>query len=195
MTTTLQSEPGEAPLIADDLALDMLNTEAGIGDSQRDSWHDADAVLAWLGRCGIDAGTDAKSVSADFLCDATALRAIARDLITLRKQGERGDPAPLNRYLEALASTPVLEWKETQPQLARRGAGASPERALGILAESVAALLAEGEFSLVRQCEHPECVLWFYDRTKSHRRRWCSMALCGNRHKAAEFRKRTKLAA
>jgi predicted RNA-binding Zn ribbon-like protein len=30
----------------------------------------------------------------------------------------------------------------------------------------------------------------FYDRTKSHKRRWCSMALCGNRHKVAEFRKR-----
>ena len=43
---------------------------------------------------------------------------------------------------------------------------------------------------LIRECEHPDCVLWFYDRTKSHRRRWCSMALCGNRHKVAEFRKR-----
>jgi predicted RNA-binding Zn ribbon-like protein len=31
-------------------------------------------------------------------------------------------------------------------------------------------------------------VLWFFDRTKSHRRRWCSMAVCGNRHKAARFR-------
>jgi len=195
MTTTLQSELGEAPLIADHLALDMLNTEAGVGDSQHDFWHSAGAVLAWLARCGINAGVPGKSVGADFFRDATALRASARDLIALRKRGERGDPAPLNRYLEALASIPVLEWGEAQPQLVRRGGVASPERALGILAESVAALLAEGEFSLVRQCEHPECVLWFYDRTKSHRRRWCSMALCGNRHKAAEFRKRTRLAA
>jgi len=195
MTTTPQSEPGEAPLIADYLALDMLNTEAGIGDSQRDFWHSADAVLAWLARCGIDAGVHGKSVGTDFLREATALRAIARDLISLRRRGERGDPAPLNRYLEALASIPVLEWSEAQPQLVRRGGKASPGRALGILAESVATLLAEGEFSLVRQCEHTECVLWFYDRTKSHRRRWCSMALCGNRHKAAEFRKRTRLAA
>ena len=195
MTTTLKSALGEAPLIADHLALDLLNTEAGVGDSQHDFWHSADAVLAWLARCGIDAGVPGKSVGADFFLDATALRASARDLIALRKRGERGDPAPLNRYLEALASIPALEWREAQPQLVRRGGRASPERALGILAESVAALLAEGEFSLVRQCEHPECVLWFYDRTKSHRRRWCSMALCGNRHKAAEFRKRSRLAA
>ncbi|HEX8403835.1 MAG TPA: CGNR zinc finger domain-containing protein, partial [Duganella sp.] len=45
------------------------------------------------------------------------------------------------------------------------------------------------------QCEHPECILWFYDRTKSHKRRWCSMALCGNRYKAAQFRKRSQGAA
>ncbi|MNH42693.1 CGNR zinc finger [compost metagenome] len=64
------------------------------------------------------------------------------------------------------------------------------EQYLAPLAESAAELMAEGDFDLVRVCEHPDCVLWFYDRTKSHRRRWCSMALCGNRHKVAEFRKR-----
>jgi predicted RNA-binding Zn ribbon-like protein len=53
--------------------------------------------------------------------------------------------------------------------------------------------LVAGDFSLIRRCEHPECVLWFYDRTKAHKRRWCSMALCGNRHKVAQFRKRKAL--
>nr|WP_254214234.1 CGNR zinc finger domain-containing protein [Burkholderia multivorans] len=33
-------------------------------------------------------------------------------------------------------------------------------------------------------------MLWFLDRTKSHRRRWCSKALCGNRQKVAAFRRR-----
>lgn len=64
------------------------------------------------------------------------------------------------------------------------------EQFLAPIAEAAATLLVEGDFGLVRTCEHPECVLWFYDRTKGHRRRWCSMALCGNRHKVAEFRKR-----
>ncbi|MNR58262.1 CGNR zinc finger [compost metagenome] len=67
---------------------------------------------------------------------------------------------------------------------------ATAEQYLAPLAEMAAQLLVEGDFNLVRECEHPDCVLWFYDRTKSHRRRWCSMALCGNRHKVAEFRKR-----
>jgi predicted RNA-binding Zn ribbon-like protein len=53
-------------------------------------------------------------------------------------------------------------------------------------------LLATGDFSLVRRCENAACVLWFYDRTRSHHRRWCSMARCGNRHKVAAFRKRRR---
>jgi len=57
-------------------------------------------------------------------------------------------------------------------------------------AEAAAELLAEGDFELIRRCESESCVLWFYDRTKSHRRRWCSMASCGNRHKVAAFRSR-----
>jgi predicted RNA-binding Zn ribbon-like protein len=42
----------------------------------------------------------------------------------------------------------------------------------------------------VRRCEGVDCVLWFYDRTKAHRRRWCSMEGCGNRAKVARFRSR-----
>ena len=192
MAGTSHIELAAAPLVADHLALDMLNTEAGTGDARQDFWRSNDAVLDWLKRCGIDAGSPGAPVADDFLRDAKALRAAARDLITRRIQGERGDPALLNRYLAAMASTPVLVWDEAQPQLVRQGAAPSPARALGILAEAVATLLADDDVALVRQCEHPECVLWFYDRTKSHRRRWCSMALCGNRHKAAQFRARNR---
>ncbi|WP_248928520.1 CGNR zinc finger domain-containing protein [Paenibacillus hamazuiensis] len=39
----------------------------------------------------------------------------------------------------------------------------------------------------IRKCEHTGCILHFVDTSKSGKRRWCSMELCGNRHKAAEF--------
>ncbi|WP_117170263.1 CGNR zinc finger domain-containing protein [Paraliobacillus sediminis] len=39
----------------------------------------------------------------------------------------------------------------------------------------------------IRNCEHEECILYFVDTSKSGKRRWCSMELCGNRKKAAEF--------
>ena len=37
----------------------------------------------------------------------------------------------------------------------------------------------------IRRCDHPDCVLHFYDTSKRGDRRWCSMAGCGNRAKAA----------
>ncbi|MEP3244941.1 MAG: CGNR zinc finger domain-containing protein [Sneathiella sp.] len=61
------------------------------------------------------------------------------------------------------------------------------------IARSIANLLAEIDPALVRNCEGPVCPLWFYDTTKNHRRRWCSMELCGNRAKAAAFRSRKKM--
>lgn len=44
----------------------------------------------------------------------------------------------------------------------------------------------------IRKCEHQECSLYFVDKSKSGKRRWCSMELCGNRKKAAEFYARKK---
>ncbi len=186
----------EPLLVADHAALDLLNTEAGSGEQYVDFWRSEDDVLRWLARCGIDVGPASDRTAGDALLqDAKDLRRIARELVERRKRGERGNPEQINRYLAMMQSTPVLEWNEDGPRLERRRPAPSPQQALGQVAESVADLLATGQFEYVRQCEHPDCVLWFYDRTKSHRRRWCSMALCGNRHKAAEFRKRTRSAA
>lgn len=44
----------------------------------------------------------------------------------------------------------------------------------------------------IRNCEHQECQLYFVDTSKSGKRRWCSMEICGNRQKAAEFYARKK---
>jgi predicted RNA-binding Zn ribbon-like protein len=44
-------------------------------------------------------------------------------------------------------------------------------------------LFAEGDRRLVRECGSYACSLWFCDRTKAHRRRWCSMGACGARAK------------
>ncbi|MGG4107612.1 CGNR zinc finger domain-containing protein [Paenibacillus lautus] len=44
----------------------------------------------------------------------------------------------------------------------------------------------------VRKCEHESCILHFVDTSKGGKRRWCSMDLCGNRQKAADFYARKK---
>jgi predicted RNA-binding Zn ribbon-like protein len=63
--------------------------------------------------------------------------------------------------------------------------------ALAILAHQIALFLVEANLSYLRRCANTtSCVLYFYDTTKNHRRQWCSVASCGNRHKVAQFRKR-----
>jgi predicted RNA-binding Zn ribbon-like protein len=56
---------------------------------------------------------------------------------------------------------------------------------LGLLAEAATDLLIACDPSLVKKCQNPACVLFFYDTTKNHARHWCSMSLCGNRSKVA----------
>jgi len=60
------------------------------------------------------------------------------------------------------------------------------------IAESFVDLLCYGNLEYLRKCENPQCILYFYDTTKNHRRRWCSMAACGNRAKASKFYRRKK---
>ena len=63
--------------------------------------------------------------------------------------------------------------------------------ALNLIAHQISAFLAEANLSYVHRCANTvSCVLYFYDTTKNHRRQWCSVATCGNRHKVAQFRKR-----
>ena len=63
--------------------------------------------------------------------------------------------------------------------------------ALAILAREIAGFLADANLNYLHRCANTAtCTLYFYDTTKNHRRRWCSVAVCGNRHKVAAFRKR-----
>lgn len=192
-TATANHAPDEAPVLADHLALDLLNTEARDDGAAIDFWHSGDDVRRWLDRQGVVAPKGAKAADgAALLAQATALRTLARELVTRRKAGKTADPGPLNAFLATHVSAPQLVHDgDGKLVLVRVPRGDAIASMLGPVAEAVAQLLADGDFALVRQCEHPDCVLWFYDRTKAHKRRWCSMALCGNRHKAARFRQRS----
>jgi predicted RNA-binding Zn ribbon-like protein len=61
---------------------------------------------------------------------------------------------------------------------------------LAAIARSAAELIAEGPSARLRVCSNPSCGLLFYDNSRTRRRRWCSMSLCGNRHKVAAFSRR-----
>ena len=58
---------------------------------------------------------------------------------------------------------------------------------LAAVARSGAEIITEGSEARLRVCANPHCGLFFCDKSRTHRRRWCSMAVCGNRSKVAAF--------
>jgi predicted RNA-binding Zn ribbon-like protein len=182
----------EPAMLSDHPALEILNTVSQVDGKLVDSLESDRDVVRWLVRVGWRLEHDLVNLRPSSLLETTRiLRETIRTLIEKRKAGKRINPGVLNKFLaEARSQLELVATGNGKLDLKRRWERQTPEQILAPLAESAAELLATGDFSLVRRCDNDECVLWFYDRTKSHRRRWCSMATCGNRHKVAAFRKR-----
>jgi predicted RNA-binding Zn ribbon-like protein len=183
--------------IADHPALDFLNSVVGTGDDRTEFLTDDEQVLNWLKQAGLPVDQAKRALKGRrpglLRAAAVALREAGRVLLERRKSGKRGEPAPLNRLLARGGAYQQLSWKPgTQPRRVTHRRVEATEDLLVPVAEAIAELLATGDYQLVRKCENPNCTLWFYDRTKAHRRRWCSMAICGNRMKVAAFRERRR---
>jgi predicted RNA-binding Zn ribbon-like protein len=69
----------------------------------------------------------------------------------------------------------------------------APVDLVGAVAGAASDLLCHADFSLVRKCENPAGLRYFYDVGKNHARRWCSMSVCGNRMKVALYHRRAQL--
>lgn len=184
-----------APLfIADHPVLDLLNTVRQVDGAPQETLDGDAGAKRWLERAGM-LRADAGPPPAGLLKSTVALREAVRDLVLHRKAEAPADPSALNAYLAQASGFPQLVWPpHGTPRLDRVQRHRTAVQWLAPLAEAAAQLLVEGDFGLVRQCEHDDCTLWFYDRTKSHRRRWCSMSVCGNRHKVSAFRQRSAAA-
>jgi predicted RNA-binding Zn ribbon-like protein len=191
MTDVVTTPDLPAPLVlADHPALDLLNTRMMVEGQRRDLLNSNADAARWLEQIGFGLATEVVG-DGQLLARLRKLRDCIESLLAARRENRVADPAALNAFL--LRAVPQLVWEEAgTPVLDRFRQGDAGDQRLSRLAYAAAQLLAEGDFNLVRKCESAECSLMFYDRTKSHKRRWCSMALCGNRHKVAEFRKRSQ---
>jgi predicted RNA-binding Zn ribbon-like protein len=190
-------KPSRAMFVAGDLALDFLNTRMRVGGEIRDCLQTDEDVLAWFKQAGLSPGTLAAGARPLALLEsARTLREAIRSLVEARKAGRRGNPSALNEFLRHAESHPRLVWGRPRSLAIERVRRAgTPEALLAPVAEAAAALLATADFALIKPCEGETCVLWFLDETRSHHRRWCSPAICGNRHKVAAYRKRRRHAA
>lgn len=182
-------------------ALELLNSRATPppGPESIELIGDGPDYLRWLARTGLIDNDDLLVL--ENLFSAEQLDSAAEDARTLREKlrpillgwsGETPVPFPIEvideinvllaqdrRYtqLNSRADTLVLQERRHWER---------PTQLLVLSAHAWADLLAEADPTLIRQC--PGCSIIFYDRTKAHRRRWCSMALCGNRAKVRRHR-------
>lgn len=198
-----------AIFVADAPGLDFLNSVATPVDEEVDWIGDGEGLLTWLEQAGLvprAALAAIRTRSTPAQLDAVAGQArVLREWFRGFVQKRKGRPLvardvrelePLNQLLErderngevvaeVTNGVTTFEFREN-----RRWQ--SPESLLMPIAEVLAKLVCEEDFTHVKACEGPRCTLMFADHTRGHARRWCSMAICGNRAKVAAHRKRLK---
>ena len=62
--------------------------------------------------------------------------------------------------------------------------------ALGRLVATLYSAMQDEDWERLKLCSSGTCRWVFYDRSRNHSSRWCTMASCGNREKARRFRKK-----
>jgi predicted RNA-binding Zn ribbon-like protein len=101
----------------------------------------------------------------------------------------------VNEWIAAEPQRPALCLAAGVPVLSVPRAGRTPRGALALIAADAAELLGTGLRERLRICPGPGCQGRFLDDSPAGRRRWCSMAVCGNRSKAAAHRQAAQAAA
>jgi predicted RNA-binding Zn ribbon-like protein len=108
-------------------------------------------------------------------------------------------PAPSSALAEVNRALRAREIIELEPAadgitVGHRHVGDPVDDALARLTQPVVQAIATGHEDRIRICGNDECRWIFYDESPTGRRRWCDMATCGNRAKAARHRARRKAA-
>lgn len=177
-----------AMIIADHPALDFLNT-IGAPKGEEIEWLETGADLsAWLKDAGL-ADTADMTVPDRIAVQARALREQFRRYLT---KGDTGIFDQVNGLLAQEHSRLELRCDADAAQLRRVWRMEQPEDVLVPVAIAIAELLADAAPERIRNCNGPTCTMWFKDISKNNKRRWCSMAVCGNRAKAAAHRAKLK---
>jgi predicted RNA-binding Zn ribbon-like protein len=203
----MQSRP-HAMFVGGAPGLDFLNSIAAPVDTTVDWLDNGEGYLSWLEQAQLapadvlrDMRSRAVSGELDKLADqARSLREWFRGFVGKHKgrpltAEALAELSPLNHLLEReesfsrITPSPTSTWPFQLKTLRR---WRNPDALLLPPAEVLAQLVCNQDFSNIKSCEGPACTLLFADHTRGHARRWCSMAICGNRVKQAAHRNRVK---
>ncbi|WP_274650817.1 CGNR zinc finger domain-containing protein [Paenibacillus humicola] len=100
------------------------------------------------------------------------------------------DLNPVNHLLQDRAVADKLALMDNRFIVERRLVIRKPVDLLVPIAEAAADLLSANKLHLVKRCENPKCMHYFYDTSKNGLRRWCSQKTCGNRMRVNAYLQR-----
>ena len=197
-----------AIFVGDALGLDFLNSIATPVDVAVEWIDDGEGYLNWLEQARLapddvlrDMRTRALPGELDKVADqARGLREWFRGFVRQHKGRPLAAEAlaqlqPLNRLLDRDEAFTQIVPQPAGPEafaLQTMRRWRNPDALLLPVGEALARLVCTEDFTHVKACEGPACTLLFADHTRGHARRWCSMAICGNRAKQAAHRRRLK---
>lgn len=186
------------------LCLDFVNTLIVRDSRITDLWTEPGDLLEWFRDAKVLTRDEWSELSSQWatsgqgrvaLEEARHLRGLMRKALDRTVTGKQ-IPADVISDLNALLRNP-----SGYRQIARIRGGYTQRVFLNMrdfrdllvpIAESAAELFCFGDPHSIGRCENPKCILYFYDTSKNHSRRWCSMRFCGNRFKAAAYYSRKK---
>jgi predicted RNA-binding Zn ribbon-like protein len=174
---------------ADRPVLDFLATLAERGTTDEEKLGAPADLAAWTVEAGLT--TRPLAVSAAQLTAARALREAMYRVLCARIDGAAPRRADRDRINAAARPAPPTPRLTPAGELVRTG---DVDAVLSLLARDCLGLLGGADGALLRRCDDARCTRLFLDRSRGHRRRWCGMQGCGDRAKAAAYRRRRRAA-
>ena len=189
--------------VADALWLDFVNTNAIQKNKVEDLFDSFSDLVQFLIECKAFSPSELSEIDQTWkplqqhamLDSAKRFRAHLRELAGNLAQSQQPavhDLAAINEWLAYQAGYKAVVRSGAKYELKTHSELERPEQLLVPIAESIASTLCEGDPGQVKKCSNPECGLYFYDVTRNHRRRWCSMQTCGNRNKVNAYNRRRR---
>jgi predicted RNA-binding Zn ribbon-like protein len=184
--------------VAGNLALDFVNTVAFRADpvKKKDHLQRPEDVQRWASQAQLP---DRAAINAGPLVGTAALRRIRtvrEQLFAVFRAMASDDPIPadsLARVGDALhdcCAKRCLSSERGGVRWSWRPSARCTDYLLYPVLTAATDLLTSVSRGSVRQCEDAGCGWLFLDRSNARKRRWCSMADCGNRNKAREYYRR-----
>jgi predicted RNA-binding Zn ribbon-like protein len=198
---------GEWDFDAGLLPLDFANTaEWHAREDPLEKLHSYDDLVGWSLGAGLIGEKDAERLirlgrrqpadATSVLDEALALREAIYAIFSATAAGSAPPAGAMQHFNAALAgafSRARLEPSADGFDWTWPGAGEALDGMLGPILLSTAELLTSDELQRVGECADDRgCGYLFYDTSRNHSRRWCSMESCGNRAKALRHYDRSK---